>query len=54
MLRRNSEWDDAGFKLLRISYAEHVATHSDAPLHFSEDGESVDEISHRQAGLRLL
>lgn len=36
--------EDAGFKLQRITYAEHVGTHFDAPLHFSEDGLSVDEI----------
>lgn len=36
--------DDGGFMLLRLSYAEHVGTHFDAPLHFSEDGASIDEI----------
>ena len=37
--------EDGGFMLLRLSYAEHVGTHFDAPLHFSEDGASIDEIS---------
>lgn len=36
--------EEAGFELQRITYAEHVGTHFDAPLHFSEDGFGVDEI----------
>ena len=33
-----------GFNLYQLSVNEHTATHIDAPLHFSEDGKSVDEI----------
>ena len=34
-----------GFNLLQLSINEHTGTHIDAPLHFSKDGKSVDEIS---------
>lgn len=33
-----------GFNLFNLSINEHTATHIDAPLHFSADGNSVDEI----------
>lgn len=33
-----------GFNLFDLSINEHTATHIDAPLHFSADGTSVDEI----------
>ncbi|QFS84136.1 Kynurenine formamidase [Roseivivax sp. THAF40] len=33
-----------GFNLFNLSVNEHTATHIDAPLHFSADGASVDEI----------
>ena len=33
-----------GFNLKQLSINEHTATHLDAPLHFSADGASVDEI----------
>lgn len=33
-----------GFNLYNLSINEHTATHLDAPLHFSADGASVDEI----------
>ncbi len=33
-----------GFNMNRLSYAEHVGTHFDAPLHFSANGASVDMI----------
>lgn len=36
---------DNGFNLFRHTVNEHTGTHIDAPLHFSEDGMSVDEIS---------
>ncbi|MEB8387080.1 cyclase family protein [Rhodobacteraceae bacterium KMM 6894] len=35
--------DDA-FNLFNLRIAEHTGTHIDAPLHFSADGASVDEI----------
>ncbi|WP_156883480.1 cyclase family protein [Salipiger mucosus] len=33
-----------GFNLFELTVNEHTGTHIDAPLHFSEDGASVDEI----------
>jgi kynurenine formamidase len=33
-----------GFNLFNLALGEHVGTHVDAPLHFSADGQSVDEI----------
>lgn len=33
-----------GFNLFNLSINEHTGTHVDAPLHFSADGQSVDEI----------
>jgi len=33
-----------GFNIFALSHAEHVGTHVDAPMHFSADGQSVDEI----------
>ena len=35
---------ESGFNLFRVSHNEHVGTHIDAPLHFSADGQAVDEI----------
>ena len=37
-------FDSDGFNLFNLSINEHTATHIDAPLHFSADGASVDEI----------
>ncbi|MEI4231817.1 cyclase family protein [Roseovarius sp. D22-M7] len=35
---------DHGFNVLTLTVNEHTGTHVDAPLHFSADGASVDEI----------
>ncbi|MGR3541719.1 MAG: cyclase family protein [Hasllibacter sp.] len=35
---------DDGFNLLELTINEHTGTHIDAPLHFSADGASVDQI----------
>ncbi|MEM6615039.1 MAG: cyclase family protein [Pseudomonadota bacterium] len=35
---------DNGFNVFNISHNEHLGTHIDAPLHFSADGQAVDEI----------
>ena len=35
---------DNGFNLFELRVNEHTGTHVDAPLHFSADGASVDEI----------
>ncbi|MGI9365165.1 MAG: cyclase family protein [Rhizobiaceae bacterium] len=36
--------DEHGYNLFQLTIDEHTATHIDAPLHFSKDGKSVDEI----------
>ena len=38
------EWDSERINMNRVSYWEHVGTHMDAPLHFSEEGCSADDI----------
>ena len=38
-------FDKDGFNLFQLMINEHTGTHIDAPLHFSADGQSVDEIS---------
>jgi len=38
------KFKDDGFNLFRHTINEHTGTHIDAPLHFSADGTSVDEI----------
>ncbi|MEM9223867.1 MAG: cyclase family protein [Pseudomonadota bacterium] len=35
---------DNGFNLFNMDVNEHTGTHMDAPLHFSADGQSVDEL----------
>jgi len=42
--RQSFTFADDGFNLLTLTVNEHTGTHVDAPLHFSEDGASVDEI----------
>ncbi|MBM1220013.1 cyclase family protein [Ponticoccus sp. SC2-23] len=36
--------EESGYQLYRLTIDEHTGTHVDAPLHFSADGMSVDEI----------
>ncbi|MDU9004554.1 cyclase family protein [Sedimentitalea todarodis] len=38
------KFDKDGFNLFQLTVNEHTGTHVDAPLHFSADGQSVDEI----------
>ena len=38
------KFEKDGFNLFNLAINEHTATHIDAPLHFSADGTSVDEI----------
>lgn len=38
------EFAKDGFNLFELTINEHTGTHIDAPLHFSADGQSVDEI----------
>ncbi len=35
---------DSGFNLFELALNEHTGTHMDAPLHFSADGQAVNEI----------
>ncbi|MCI4663993.1 MAG: cyclase family protein [Neomegalonema sp.] len=37
-----------GFNLKNVSFSEHTGTHMDAPLHYTDDGASVDEIPVEQ------
>jgi kynurenine formamidase len=37
-------WNEHKFNLFELTVNEHTATHIDAPLHFSENGASVDAI----------
>lgn len=39
-----NNFDEHGFNLNRLTLMEHTGTHIDAPLHFSADGQGVDEI----------
>jgi kynurenine formamidase len=38
------KFDKDGFNLFKIMVNEHTGTHVDAPLHFSADGQAVNEI----------
>ncbi|MEO0999293.1 MAG: cyclase family protein [Pseudomonadota bacterium] len=35
---------ESGFNLFNLTLNEHTGTHLDAPLHFSADGQAVDEV----------
>jgi kynurenine formamidase len=37
-------FDKSGYQLQKLTIFEHTGTHVDAPLHFSRDGLSVDEL----------
>ncbi len=41
---QNFKFAESGFNLFTLTINEHTGTHIDAPLHFSADGNSVDEI----------
>ena len=43
-LKQRSRFEKVGFNTKEIVVNEHSGTHIDAPLHFSADGASVDEI----------
>ena len=43
-MQQKFNFGEHGFNLMQLSINEHTATHIDAPLHFSADGNSVDEI----------
>ena len=42
--RKDADFASDGYNLYTLTVNEHCGTHIDAPLHFSEDGMSVDEI----------
>ncbi|WP_062112779.1 cyclase family protein [Aureimonas sp. AU40] len=39
-----ANFDKSGYQLYKLTIFEHTGTHIDAPLHFSRDGLSVDEL----------
>ena len=43
-IEQKFSWDENKFNLFELTVNEHTGTHMDAPLHFSENGQSVDEI----------
>ena len=43
-MEQQFKFSENGLNLFNLSINEHTATHIDAPLHFSADGASVDEI----------
>lgn len=43
-MEQEFNFSEHGFNLFQLHIAEHTGTHIDAPLHFSADGLSVDEI----------
>ncbi len=43
-VEQNFNFAEHGFNLKTLTINEHTGTHIDAPLHFSADGTSVDEI----------
>ncbi|MEY3306103.1 MAG: hypothetical protein RLZZ413_141 [Pseudomonadota bacterium] len=45
---------DAGYQLFKLTIFEHTGTHIDAPLHFSADGTSVDELDPQDLVLPLV
>jgi kynurenine formamidase len=43
-MEQKFKFDPDGYNLFEITLDEHTGTHMDAPLHFSADGASVDEV----------
>ncbi|WGH79970.1 cyclase family protein [Jannaschia ovalis] len=41
---QGASFAESGFNLFNLAINEHTGTHIDAPLHFSADGQAVDEI----------
>jgi kynurenine formamidase len=39
------KFEESGYQLFKLNINEHTGTHIDAPLHFSADGASVDQIA---------
>jgi kynurenine formamidase len=45
---------DSGYQLYKLTIFEHTGTHIDAPLHFTADGTSVDELAPETLMLPLV
>jgi kynurenine formamidase len=43
-MEQKFNWAEHKFNLFELRVNEHTGTHVDAPFHFSEDGQSVDQI----------
>jgi kynurenine formamidase len=43
-MEKTVRFDESGYQLFRLGIDEHSGTHIDAPLHFTEDGASVDAL----------
>lgn len=43
-MEQKFKFADNGFNLMQLNINEHTGTHMDAPLHFSADGQAVNEI----------
>lgn len=44
-MKQLSRWNEMKFNDFELTIGEHTGTHIDAPLHFSQDGKSVDQIA---------
>ena len=44
LMEENVKFVDSGYQLFKLTIFEHSGTHIDAPLHFTADGTSVDEL----------
>lgn len=44
MLEEDKNIDRDGYQIWKVTFFEHTGTHVDAPMHFSKDGQSVDQI----------
>lgn len=47
-MKLDVKFEESGYQLYEVNYFEHSGTHIDAPLHFSQDGASVDELPPEQ------
>ena len=45
VMDKTVSFEESGYQLFRLTIDEHSGTHIDAPLHFSADGTSVDELA---------
>jgi kynurenine formamidase len=45
LYEKTVKFEESGYQLYRLTIDEHTGTHIDAPLHFSADGTSVDQLA---------